>query len=359
MFHELNFGGAKRAVMEFAKRLKKNHVVDLYYVDESRDNRIEDFFNNIYFYKFDSKIWQGNNWKIRLYKDTIELIKLYKLHKKISQDILSKKYDYIFVHPSRFTQAPFLLSILKNKCIYYCEEPLRIVYDSFVSSNIKSISFPKNLYEMLNRRTRKWIDLKNCKNAKIVLANSNFSKDFIKKAYGIEAKVCYLGVDANFFKSQNIKKSIDVLFVGNKKEYDLLNSSLKFFKTKPKVQAIFRDNGRLSISDRTLVEIYNKSKVLVALNKNEPFGLILLEAASCGVPVIAVDEGGYKESVIDSKTGFLTSRDPSEIYNRINKIIYHHKLWNKISKNARENILQNWTWDKSIERFLEIVKYEK
>lgn len=358
IFHELDFGGAKRVVMEFAKRLKKNHHVDLYYVSEDKDRDIGDFFNETYFYKFYSKVWKGSNWKIRLYKDTIELISLYSLHKKIAQDIKSKNYDYIFIHPSKFTQAPFLLRFLKNKCIYYCQEPLRIVYDPFLS-DISHIKFPKNIYEFLNRKFRKWIDSENFKNASIVLANSDYSKEFIKNSYGRIAEVCYLGIDAELFKPFKENKSIDVLFIGNNDDgYGLLKESLKLFKTKPKLKTIFRDK-KISIADQELVKIYNSSKVLVALNHNEPFGLIPLEAMACGTPVVAVEEGGYRESIIDSQTGYLIPRDPSILYEKVNKIINDLSLGERMGKNARENILKNWIWDKSVERFLKIIKYAR
>lgn len=360
IFHELDFGGAKRVVLEFAKKLKKNHVVDLYYVDEYRDNNVKNHFNKTYHYKFNSKIWKGNDWKARIYKDTIELINLYNLHKKIAGDIKSEKYDYIFVHPSKLTQAPFLLRFLKNKCIYYCQEPLRMIYDSAVFSNIKNIPFPKNLYEFSNRKIRKWIDSENFKCASIILANSNYSKSFIEKCYGRKVELCYLGIDTDLFKPLNIDKSIDILFIGNKDNgLNLLNNSLKFFHINPKVKVIFRKNGKFILSDKELVKIYNKSKVLVSLNKNEPFGLIPLEAMSCGTPVVAVSEGGYKESIIDNKTGFLISRDAHELYEKINSVIGNDKLRLIMAKNARENVLQNWTLDKSIERFFKIINYEK
>lgn len=360
IFHELDFGGAKRAVMEFAKNLKKNHIVDLYYVDENKDV-IDEYFSKVYYYKFGSKIWEGNNWKVRLYKDTVELIKLYHLHKKIASEIKFKNYDCIFVHPSKFTQAPFLLKFLRNKCVYYCEEPLRIVYDPLVASNIKRIVFPKNIYEFINRKIRKWIDAENFKCASIILANSSYSKEFIEKSYGKSAEVCYLGVNVNLFKPSSIEKTVDVLFIGNKdKSYDLLNKALNLFKAnRPSVRTVFRENKKIYVSDEELVELYNKSKVLVVLNQNEPFGLIPLEAMSCGTPVIAVEEGGYRESVIDNETGFLISRDPKELYSKINKIINNEILRNNMAQAARKNVLKNWTWDKTINRFLQIIKYAK
>ena len=359
-FHELDFGGAKRVVMEFAKRLKKDHMVDLYYVDKNKDKNVESFFTRTYFYRFNSKVWRGNNWRIRLYKDTLELFNLYKLHIKIADDIKSKKYDHIFVHPSKFTQAPFLLRFLNNRCIYYCQEPLRIVYDPAISSNIRNIPFPKNIYEFLNRKIRKSIDLENTLNAKIILANSNYSKKFIEKSYGKNVRVCYLGVDANIFKPLNIHKTIDVLFIGNKDEgYNLLNESLRLFKTKPKLYSIFRKNGKLDISDDKLIKIYNKSKVLIALNRNEPFGLILLETMSCGIPVIAVGEGGYSESVINEETGYLIKRNAIALKDSISKLLNNENLRINMSENARKYIEKKWTWDKSIKRFLAIAKYVK
>lgn len=43
----------------------------------------------------------------------------------------------------------------------------------------------------------------------------------------------------------------------------------------------------------------------IAVSRNEDFGMVAIESMACGVPVIAVDEGGYRESVIHGETGFL------------------------------------------------------
>ena len=90
VFHELHSGGALRAVDEFVKGLKKDHQVDLYTTDN-----------------FTPKKWNGGNWKLKLYKDTVELYKLFKLHRKIAQEINEKEYDIVFIHPSQFTQRSF------------------------------------------------------------------------------------------------------------------------------------------------------------------------------------------------------------------------------------------------------------
>ncbi|MBI3366640.1 glycosyltransferase [Candidatus Roizmanbacteria bacterium] len=213
---------------------------------------------------------------------------------------------------------------------------------------------------MINRKIRKWVDLENLKSSLIILANSNFSKEFIEKSYGIKARVCYLGVDANFFKPLNINKSIDILFIGNKDEsYELLKESLKFFPTKPKIYTIFRENGKTTVSDKKLAVIYNKSKVLVTLNRNEPFGLIPLEAMACGIPVVAIREGGYTESVIDGKTGYLLPRDAYLLKKCLLFLLSDSQQQKKLGDQGRREALKNWTWEKSVERLRHLLEESK
>lgn len=43
----------------------------------------------------------------------------------------------------------------------------------------------------------------------------------------------------------------------------------------------------------------------ICVSKNEDFGMVAIESMSCGVPVIAVDEGGYRETMVAGETGYL------------------------------------------------------
>lgn len=356
-FHELPHGGARRVVSEFGKRLVKHHRVDLFYVDSKEDISVS-FFTHTYFFPFITEVWQGKAWRKRLYKDTIELFRLAQLHKTIAAQIDEAKYDFVFVHPSQFTQAPFLLRFVKTPKIYFCQEPLRIVYDTFLRK-LPSVPLPKKLYEQGVRKLRKAIDRQNLDHAQLLLANSKFSKKWIKKAYGKSARVCYLGVDVDLFKPIVTEKIYDVLFLGQRlpiEGYDLLEDALLIFNGKPKVKIIERGVDGKGISDLELVEAYNKAKIVVCLSRNEPFGLTAIEAMSCGVPVIAVKEGGFQESVVDGKTGCLIQRNPRGLYNVLKKLLSDEKLREIMGSNARTHVVKNWTWEKSVERFLEIIR---
>ncbi len=57
------------------------------------------------------------------------------------------------------------------------------------------------------------------------------------------------------------------------------------------------------VTDEELVKLYSGAKGFLALATDEDFGITPVEAMLCGTPVIAYHGGGYKETVIDGKTG--------------------------------------------------------
>lgn len=355
-FHELAFGGARRVVKEYGKVLQKDHNLRLYYVSGKKDLEMQKYFHDVHFYPFSTTPYRGNNWKRKLYKDTVELIKLYFLHRHIASEINKQSFDFVFVHSSQFTHAPFILRFLTSKKVYYCQEPLRIVYDDALEIP-PNLSVVKKCYEMLSRNARKFIDKTNLERADIILANSKFSRRNIEQAYKKQAFLCYLGVDTNTFSPQPVEKNYDILYVGTRskiKGYDLLMESLVHFPNKPRAVVIDGSNGKY-ISDYVLAKEYNKAKVVVAFSQNEPFGFIPLEAMACGVPVVALAEGGFLESIVDGKTGFLVKRDPKDVYKVLRRLLTNEVLRDKVGKEAREYILASWTWEKSTRELLNII----
>ena len=208
-FHELHAGGARRSVNEFAKRLKKNNQIDLYYIDDSENKAEKQFFTNTSFYQFIPRKWLGNNWKAKFYKDTVELIRLYNIHKKIANDIDKQNYDLVFVEPSKFTQAPFILTLLRTKKVYYCQEPLRMVYEQELAIP-KDLHFAKYTYERINRYIRKRIDKYNIRHTDFLLSNSKHTKENIKRIYNLEAIPTYMGVDTTIFRPVKKKKDMHI-----------------------------------------------------------------------------------------------------------------------------------------------------
>jgi len=358
VFHELSFGGARRVVDMYARELSLHHEIDVYYVDSIKDLEIKKYCSRDFFFSFHPKAWKGSDWKTRLYKDTGELWNLRTLHKRIAKEIDRKKYDLVFVHPSKLTQAPFVLSFLKTPSAYYCQEPLRNVYDPYVRSQNATHGI-RTLYDGLALSLRKRIDEQNVRHSDRILANSVFSRTTIWKAYKKKAHVCYLGVDEKLFTPVRVQKKFDVLFLGGTvpiEGYDLLQAARELSKRTWDVKVISRNQQGKGVSDAELVKTINQSRCVVCLSRNEPFGLTVIEAGACGVPVIAVRQGGYKESVIDGKTGILIARDARELSGAINKLLSQEKTAIQYGQAAHANILQFWTWKESTARLEKLLK---
>jgi glycosyltransferase involved in cell wall biosynthesis len=344
-FHELNTGGARRCVNEFATNLKERHQVDVYIVDENWNKAEEKYFTKVFFYKFKPKPWHGKNWKNRLYKDTLELYKINLLHRKIAKTIDNEDYDIVIVNPSKYTQAPFILKFLKTKKIYYGQEPLRIVYDDLLSS--KNTSQMRLIYERINRQIRKFIDKQNFESAEICVAPSKYRAKIFSDIYHRKVSVIYCGVNTQIFKdSKQKKKDIDLLYIGSHNiidGYDTFTDSLQFIKNKPTVRAILTDQEWISGDDK-LRDIYQRSKMLVCTARKEGLGLSTLEAMACATPVVAVAEAGHKETVVDNKTGFLVPRNPHVIAQKISWLLTYPMKAKTFGENGRKEILSKWTW---------------
>lgn len=361
VFHELHNGGAKRAVTEIGRHLKETDVVDLYVSGQKPDKEEKASFRRVYSFPFASKVWRRGDWLTKLYKDTYEYVKLLNHHKKIAEKLNKGNYDLVFIHPSQFTQAPFILLFVKATRIYYCQEPLRIVYDKALN-DLSHIHGARKAYELAARTIRRVIDRVNLSRADYIFCNSEFSKDSIKKAYGVKAKVEYLGVDHKFFKPSKAAKRVDILYFGSHERiemYELFKNAIKGLPKRINIQEHFP--GHNWVSDESLRKMYQESKLVVTLHKNEPFGLIPIEAASCGTVTIALDSGGHKESIIDGKTGFLVAQDQSVLTKRMLSFLANDAKRKLMESQARMNVISNWTWEVSVKRIRsEMLKiYEK
>ena len=362
IFYNISFSGAKRVVMEHVRGLRAiGNYVDIYTTDTKSD--IFDpgiYANKKFIYDLSSR---EINLPIlrRLKKDYYDTFFSLKFkHKKIAKDIDKNKYDIVLVHTDITTQAPFLLRYIKTKNFYYCLEPLRNAYEYSlrVNNNLKILN---KLYENLNRWIRKWIDRVNTLSADNIITLSLFGRERIIAAYDLYPKISYLGVDEKEFIPKKVKKKNYILFVADKHPlygYDIaekvINLLPKNIKSKFKIISWTKENSE-RISDRELVNIYNESLVTLSLSKFDTFGLVPLESMACGIPVIAFNVAGYRETVISNKTGYLVDFDPSEIAEKITYLFNQPAEADIMGKNGRKWIEERWTWKKQIEQLNNIL----
>ncbi len=90
---------------------------------------------------------------------------------------------------------------------------------------------------------------------------------------------------------------------------------------------------------------YRAADVVVVPSRSESFGLVALEAAACGIPVVASAVGGLLTLVDDGDTGYLvTGRDPAVFAERISKILNNSALATSMSTRAAERA-RRYTWN--------------
>ena len=63
------------------------------------------------------------------------------------------------------------------------------------------------------------------------------------------------------------------------------------------------------LSSTELAKLMSDALAIVSMAHKEPFGLTPIEAFSIGTPAIFVDEGGFRDTIVDGKCGRLIARD--------------------------------------------------
>lgn len=352
IFYNLPFSGAKRTVLEHTKGLRSlGHAVDVYTTDTERD--IFDpgkAANNEYRYNYQQKIINLPLLR-RISLDLSDFFLLKKVHKKIARDIDKKKYDIALIHTDLFTQAPFMLRFLKTKNVYFCLEPLKMAYEYSLRPP-DNFSLPNKLYESINRNIRRKIDRENARAADHALTISYFGRELMVEAFDLYPKISYLGVNVDLFKNINIKKKNQILFVGQKLKMNGYESALKAINLLPredrpefKIISISKNNR---FTDQQMARFYNESLMTLSLSNFDTFGLVPLESLACGTPVIAFNVAGYRETIVNGKTGYLVEFDPKEIAEKVSRLLRNSSLADKMGKEGRKWVEQNWSWDKQI-----------
>jgi D-inositol-3-phosphate glycosyltransferase len=93
-----------------------------------------------------------------------------------------------------------------------------------------------------------------------------------------------------------------------------------------------------------LADYYRAADVCLVPSRTESFGLVALEAAACGTPVVAASVGGLRSIVVDGETGLLVEgRDPLEWATAVALLLDDHDL--ATSMGARASARSGrWSW---------------
>lgn len=278
-----------------------------------------------------------------------------------------KDYDLVISSSSWYVTKGFRKGE-KTVEICYCHTPPRWLYGYNTSVEWQRYRIVK-LYALIVGNFMRTYDYNSAQKVSHFIANSEEVSGRIKKFYRRSSTVIYPPVSLP--KVPKVKKE-DYYFVlsrivGGKGLEIAVDAAEKMgFKLKIAGTPFGYYTGHKEmigkklknveflghVTDEKLVKLYAGAKAFLALAKDEDFGITPVESMLCGTPVIAFNGGGYKETVVDGKTGILFDNYSSDgLVKAINKF---EKM--KFSSEACKSQAEKFSKERFEKEFKEFVK---
>lgn len=107
------------------------------------------------------------------------------------------------------------------------------------------------------------------------------------------------------------------------------------------------------ISHKELYEYYSQGSIFVLFSLEDGFGMVLLEAMACGLPVICSTQTGAKDVVRDGVDGFIVAtRDIEALKEKITYLYENPAICKAMGESAKERVSNNFTWNDYGERII-------
>lgn len=102
-------------------------------------------------------------------------------------------------------------------------------------------------------------------------------------------------------------------------------------------------------------ERLKEANLFVLITRWEGFPRSILEAMRAGLPVVATDVGGCRESVVDGETGFLVGKeDIGEVQEKLRELIDSEDLRKRMGEAGRKRFEENFTFETMYQRTREV-----
>jgi len=235
------------------------------------------------------------------------------------------KYDVVITSTAgTYTSPNFVKVSKKTLLINYCHTPPRYLYGYPVANDWTNNWFRRTLLVLgqIPMHFLRILDFKSAQLPKYIIANSNEVKKRIEKFYRREATVIYPPVEIPEIKSNITKENYYLIGgrVSRHKGHDIAIAAFTKLGLPLKVfggtfasygLAQFKKEAGKNIeflgevTEEEKWELMKHAKAFIFPSEQEDFGIIPVEAMAVGTPVIALNQGGVKETVVDGKTGLF------------------------------------------------------
>ena len=326
---------------------------------------------------------------LTFYRNSVAQLKALDDHAKLcAKEIGKKGFDVLLSHPCTYLRVPHIGRYSTIPAVLYLQEPSRWLYEAMPKPPCVA---PRRVSHIW-RRPREWKraaddyariqslrvmirdELENIHAFHTVLVNSLYSRESVLRTLGIGAHVCYLGIDSERFRNLGLKREMLVLgvgaFVPEKRVEFVIRAVGEITTPRPKLvwignAGIPRYISRLralaesldvdfepilQVTEEELVLYLNRASVFAYAPRLEPFGYAPLEANACGTPVVAVAEGGVRETVADGRNGTVVEDEPKAMAEALAELLSDHRKRSRLARTGRVFVEENWSLNAAADR---------
>ena len=284
------------------------------------------------------------------YRERLSSLSAMAQHAHRVADLVRKgSFDVLFDNSCQAFRAAPLAAHLDLPSVLYLGEPYRWFYEAMpelpwladfdgggltgVRRRLTQVRAVSDLLGMRRqaRTERAWAAAHD-----VILVNSQYSRESVLRAYALDSRVCYPGVDTKatagvgpradyalsvgaFVPEKNPAFVVDAVARTTALERRLVwVANVASPTLVEQVTAHAAEVGVVlevcvAAPDALLEEHLRRAGVLIYAPRLEPFGLVPLEAMAVGLPVVAVAEGGVRETVVDEVSGLLCPADAGDV----------------------------------------------
>lgn len=277
--------------------------------------------------------------------------------------------EYDLILSSSHAVAKGVITNPNQLHICYCHTPIRYAWElrnQYLSESGLDRGFKRFVVNKLLDFIQKW-DLKSSDRPDFYIANSNHVSDRIKRYYKRNSTVIYPPVDTDKFnltKDKNnfyltasrlvpykrIKLIVEAFNEMPDKKLVVIGMGPEFNKIKSTAKKNIKLLGYKSTDD--LKSYMQKARAFV-FTAEEDFGIIVVEAMSCGTPVISWNYGGTSETVIDGVTGiYFPEQNKDSIIQAVNKFENSSYVWDPHKISSHADKFSRKIFEKNISTFI-------
>jgi glycosyltransferase involved in cell wall biosynthesis len=301
-------------------------------------------------------------------------------------------FDLFFGNSCQFFRATSIARFVDGPKVLYLQEPFRWLYEAlpqlpWLARPAPPRTTPRSVYRLLKDivhvqglRIQAREEVHSAKAYNQILVNTFFSRESLLRAYGLNATVCYLGIDTETFVYARRPREPFVVSVGSmtpaKNARFVIEAISRLDEPRPPLVWIANlvtdtyanDMKKLAaslgvhfevrpqVTDSELVDLLNRATVMLYAPRLEPFGLAPLEANACGLPVIAVAEGGVRETIVHGVNGLLVDADPNAMATAIQTLLTDSVHARVLGESAVRLVNERWSLKAAHARLEELLQ---